>query len=130
MDPDSEVLSRSFVIIPFKFNFIVNFRVVNFASTFQEFLVELLSDIELNGVITSGNGLHIPLNVVVGLYTSDVVNINDHKEGDENTHASVVKTENLSLRQLSFTVGTSGLNEEHGLLVEATRGSISKIVAR
>jgi len=116
LDPNSKVFGMSLVLIPLELNLVVNLRIVNVAFTIQELLVERCRDIELDGVVTSGDGLDIPLYEVVGLNASDVVNINDHEKGDEHTNASVVKTENLSLLKMLFIVGTGSLDEKQGLL--------------
>lgn len=113
LDPDSKVFSMGLVVIPFKFDFTINLRIVNVASALQELFVERFSDIKLNGVITSSDGLNIPLNVVVSLHTSDVVNIDNHEERNENTHASIVKTKYLSVRKFCICVSTSDLNKKH-----------------
>jgi len=58
-------------------------------------LEELRGDIELNGVVTSSDGLDIPLDIVVLLYLLDVVEEVDREEGDE--HGAAGKSESLSL---------------------------------
>ena len=73
---------------------------------------ELRSDVKLNGVVTSRDGLHIPLNVVVLLSLLDVVNIIDDKKSDKNCSASNRQTLLLSIDG-SVHINYAGDLEEH-----------------
>ena len=66
---------------------------------FQSHIVveELGSDVKLNSVVTSRDGLDIPLNVVVLLSFLDVVNIIDDKKSDKHRSASNRQTLLLSI---------------------------------
>ena len=59
-------------------------------------------DVKLNGVVTSRDGLDIPLNVVVLLSFLDVVNIIDDKKSDKHRSASDRQTLLLSIDHVVF----------------------------
>lgn len=113
LDPDSKVLSISLVIVPAKFNFIINLRIVDNTFALQKLLVEFFTDIKLDRVVTSSDSLNIPFDKVVGLDTSDVVDVNNHKESNEYTNTSIVKSMNLSLRNFFISVNARHLDKQH-----------------
>jgi len=97
LDPDSEVLRLSLVVIPLELNLLIDFRVVDNTSAFNKLLIESLSNIKFNGIISSSNGLNVPFDKVVSLNAPDVVNINKHKKSNKHSNTSVIKTDNLSI---------------------------------
>ena len=59
-------------------------------------------DVKLNGVVTSRDGLDIPLNVVVLLSFLDVVNVIDDKKSDKYRSASDCQTLLLSIDHVVY----------------------------
>lgn len=80
LDPNSEVLRIGLVVVPGELDLVTDLEVLGIALAFNELLVERFTNIKLDGIIASSDGFDIPLDEVVGLHTSDVININEHEK--------------------------------------------------
>lgn len=84
---------------------------------FLEVIITSVRHIELYRVITSSDSLNIKLYVVVLLYGSDIVKVNDGEAVNEYTAASDEQTDNFSSSiQLLWNLA-SNLNKESTLLI-------------
>jgi hypothetical protein len=76
---------------------------------------EFFGEIQLAGVVSSSDGLDIPLNEAVFEDTADVVNEDHEEEGDEDGNAPDVESFNLSVVLELFGDGTGHLHEDQRL---------------
>jgi hypothetical protein len=67
---------------------------------------------DLNRVVTRGDGLHIPFDSGAFEYTLQVVDIGQEEKGDENSHTAYNKSLDLSVQEVFFVYDTGDLNKK------------------
>lgn len=85
----------------------------------EEMFIQRFFEVEFDGVIASGDGLHVPLDVLVGLDALDVIDVDDGEQVDENAQAAHDEAPQIArIPELGFD-DAGHLYEEHGVV--ATR---------
>jgi hypothetical protein len=98
----------------------------------QKVLIEGRFDVELDGVVAGRDGLDVPLDIVVLLHLLDVVDVVDHKEGNEHSCAPNVETFYLARWKIFLRHDTADLDEHLGVrctalnLIEALFGALNE----
>jgi hypothetical protein len=102
----------------------------------QELVVHSGCDGEFTGVVSSSDGLNIPLDETVLEDAADVVNEAHEEESNEDGHAANVKASNLSVVHLLIHNAATNLDKEqclHGAaltVVGAQRGTGGEVLSR